>query len=144
MQNLPQLYNKIEGIKGKKLVGTLVMVVLLFSAVGLIAGNFIKPVLKSNEGTPNPLNKSSVAAKQKVSYSGRIKFIDSSVYPAEGVSFVLVDAGGKEVVLLSAKDQKLSVAEGLNARVVGELTNNAKGDKKILIVEEVIINNVTN
>jgi len=73
-----------------------------------------------------------------------LHYINPSFYPNDNLSYVLVDRSGKQVILLRAKDQKLSIAEGLYVKVKGVVMKTKDGKNDVLNVSEVIINNATN
>lgn len=74
-------------------------------------------------------------------YTGKVMYVTDDTYPNENVNYVLVDTSGKQMVLLKANDQKLLVAEGLHVTVLGQITKTMDGKHKILLVEEVLMNN---
>jgi len=138
---LKELFNKIEGLKGKKLVILLVVLFVLFTIIGLFIGYFTSGGLNENENNnPNTVN-NSVIQPEKIYLEGKIVYVNPELYPLDGVSYRLVDSSGADVVLLKSKDQKLSIVEGLTVRVSGKMGKLKDGKTDVMIVEEVIIKN---
>ena len=142
MNLLKSLYLKIEELKGRKLAVTLLLVFISFTIVGIVGGYFINGSLNKNE-VPVGGNEVVIASKEKRYYEGRITYVNPEMYPLANVSYTLNDPSGKVVILLRAKDQKLSIAENLNVKVGGTLSKLENGTE-VLDVTEVIIRNVTN
>ena len=102
-------YDKMEGIKGRKLVYTIVAIFVVFILVGFLIGYLISPKLNENEVdevvrygeiSENP-------SVKKVEAEGRITYVNPEFYPMDSVSYSLTDNDGKDIYLLSSKDQKL-------------------------------------
>ena len=136
---LKNLYIKIESIRGKKLVITLVVIFVVFSLIGLVFGYFIQISLNENEldnaipvrATPTP--------PEKISFKGKVEYVNPDVY---GVSYVLVDEEGNDVLLLKSDDEKLALSEGLFVTVTGIKVPKAENQKlDLLLVEEIAISN---
>jgi len=94
--------------------------------------------------TENLSNESSISNQSGTVYEGRISYIDPNTYPNDDISYVLLDKGGKQIILLKAQDQKLVVAEGQFAKVTGNIIKTADGKKDVLEVAVVILKNVSN
>lgn len=80
----------------------------------------------------------------EVFYDGVITYISSSLYPEDKIGYSLTDASGKQIILLKAQDEMLLVSEGLNARIYGKVSSTKDGKNKVLLVDRVVINNVSN
>jgi len=139
---LKDIHNKSEQMSGRKVLITFILIFVFFLALGIIIGNLINPKLKEDEILKI---EQSTQTQPKVSlYEGKIDYINPSFYPNDNLSYVLVDRSGKQVILLRAKDQKLSIAEGLYVKVKGVVMKTKDGKNDVLNVSEVIINNATN
>ncbi len=75
-----------------------------------------------------------------VTKTGKITYVDPRTYPGENISYYLADNAGKSIILLSAKDDKLHVVEGLSVTVKGTIIKTQDGKADILSVEEITIN----
>lgn len=139
---LKDLYIKVESLKGKKLVYTISILFLVFILVGILIGYFMTPKLSEDEiaGLPEEITSPSDPKKY---YEGRITYVNPQLYPLDDVSYSLLDSSGKEILLLKSTDQKLSIAEGLFVRVSGRMGKLSDNKTKVLIVEEVLIKNVS-
>jgi hypothetical protein len=138
---LKDIYNKAESIKGRKLIYTILVIFVVFTIIGISIGYIISPKLNSDENS-GPVeyyggNDGDVAT---VEAEGRITYVNPEFYPMDDVSYSLNDYSGKELYLLKSNDEKLSIAEGLFAKVVGKMGKLNDGQTDVLIVEEVIIN----
>lgn len=118
-----------------KLLPVLVLTVVLALIVFFVVRALSIPPLSG--GIPG------VSSPTAVVYKGRITYIDPKFYPQEGISYVLTDSSGKEIVLLTAADQKLVVSEGLNVSVYGVLSKTKTGEN-VLVVDKVVIENASN
>ncbi|HOD01253.1 MAG TPA: hypothetical protein PKH50_00855 [bacterium] len=137
-------YDKMEGIKGRKLVYTIVAIFVVFILVGFLIGYLISPKLNENEvdeivrygeSSENP-------SVKKVEAEGKITYVNPEFYPMDNISYSLTDNDGKDIYLLSSKDQKLEIAEGLNVKVIGRMGKLKDGKTDVLIVEEIVVKNV--
>ncbi|HSX39861.1 MAG TPA: hypothetical protein VLI92_04715 [Candidatus Saccharimonadales bacterium] len=140
---LINLYNKLEQIKGRKLVILLLVIFIIFLAFGLSFGYITQILLNKTEQTKFV----STSTGQQIvarSFDGLVTYVNPNQYPADNVTYALVDANGKVVILLRSRDQKLVVSEGHNVRVKGIVEKSADGTKDILNVDEVIIKNGAN
>jgi hypothetical protein len=139
---LKDIHNRSEQMSGRKVLTAFILIFVVFLALGIFIGNLINPKLKEDEilktdGTARQQEKESI-------YEGRIEYINPSFYPNDNLSYVLSDGSGKQIILLRAKDQKLSIAEGLYVKVRGVVAKTKDGKGDILNVSEVIIKNAAN
>jgi len=145
--NIPMLnllkdtYNRMESIKGKRLLYTLIAVFISFTIIGISVGYLMSLRLNQNENGDSLeyLSKSTSGEIEMIEAEGRIIYVNPEMYPLDNISYSLVDGSGKEIYLLKAKDQKLKIAEGLTAKIKGTLEKSADGQKDVFMVEEVII-----
>lgn len=136
---LKDTYDKMEGIKGKRLLYMFIAIFVVFTIIGLSVGYLMSSKLNEDE-TPVENYAGKIPAPKKVEATGRITYVNPEMYPLDKISYSLTDSSGKDIYLLSSKDEKLQISEGLNVRVVGVL-GKLKDDKTpVLFVEEVIIN----
>jgi len=140
---LKTLYNKAEGLKGRRLVYTLVFLFVLFVLIGFAVGYVTLQRLNKDEKAQTD---TAVVTKEPSlsEYEGKITYINPAFYPDDKISYVLVDASGKDIILLKSNDQKLSIAEGLYVKVRGAKLKTADGKMDVLNVKEVVIKSVTN
>jgi hypothetical protein len=142
---LKNLYLKAEQIKGRKLIYLLIAIFVLFTITGLLFGYFISKALKINEATDIVQNTGQTIEKpQEQMFQGMVKYIDPRNYPEDEISFVLKDNSGKDVILLKANDQKLTIVENLNVKLYGFVIKATDGSTDILNVERISIQNGTN
>ena len=140
---LKQLFNKVEGIKGKKLVIFLLSIFIIFILIGISIGYFTSGGLKESEDkSTSPVVKEEVT--QKIYMEGKVIYVNPELYPGDLVSYKLVDSSGKDLILLKSKDQKLSIVEGLYVKVSGKMLKLKDNTTDVLMVDEVIIKNATN
>jgi len=133
-----QIYDKIEGIKGKKLVMYLIPIFILFVFVGFVIGNLMSGLLKKDEEIDwEKIDQ--IPQKTSTSYKGKIVFIDPNFYPNDDISFYLESAAGETIILLSTSDEKLTVVEGLTVIVFGDVKKTNTGDEDVLMVEKVVV-----
>jgi len=74
-------------------------------------------------------------------YEGKVSYLGGT--NLDNIKYVLTDLLGKDVILLKASDEKLTVVEGLRVKVSGVI-GKTKDGKDYLLVEEVIVNSATN
>lgn len=137
MNLLKDLYDNAETLKGRRLALVLAAIFIVFTVIGISIGYLNNSVLKKDENTTDQLPP--VPVDTTISYTGRITYTNPEFYPGEKISFSLVDSSGKEIILLKSKDDKLSIAEGLNVQVVGT-EGKTKAGQPYLLVKEVVIN----
>lgn len=141
---LTNLHNKAEELRGHRLIFFLLGTFLIFSLVGFVIGGIINrnSIKNSNYDLSNlTLNiDNEIGTPEKVSFEGKITFVDPNLYPNDDISYTLVDSSGKEIVLLKAIDQKLVVSEGHFATVYGDISKTKDGKKDVLIVDKIVIN----
>lgn len=141
---LKQFANKIEAIKGRKLLMLLIVLFVVFTIIGISIGYFTSGGLNKDEITQSNDIGNEVTQIEKTYLEGKIVYVNPEFYPEDNVSYKLVDSAGKEIVLLKAKDQKLSIAENLNVKVAGKVGKLKDGKTDVMVVEEIIINNAAN
>jgi hypothetical protein len=139
---LKTFYYKVENLKGRKLYASFAIVFLVFIAIGLTVGYFTSPELTEDETPNNPITKNRLDYDQK-ELSGKVQYIDPSFYPEDEISYRLLDKEGKQMVLLKATDEKLSIVEGLTVTVRGTRATTKDNKEEVLIVREVIFKNAT-
>ena len=140
---LKNLHDRAEEYKGKRLLVLLTIIFVIFTLLGIFFG-YIVSVYGKGDFTENLSNESSISNQSGTVYEGRISYIDPNTYPNDDISYVLLDKGGKQIILLKAQDQKLVVAEGQFAKVTGNIIKTADGKKDVLEVAVVILKNVSN
>ncbi|MBN1162908.1 hypothetical protein JXA34_04165 [Patescibacteria group bacterium] len=140
---LKDYYQKIESIRGKKLIILLVSLFVTFTILGLLVGYFIHVSLSGNELDSDFTREEVVTGPIIESHAGRIEYINPDFN--NGVSYVLVNDGGEDIFFLVADDDKLSIADGLFVTVTGEVTRKT-GEQKLdtIKVREVMIRNASN
>ena len=136
-QSIKDLYNQVEQIKGKKLFYLLLTIFAVFLLIGLSIGYVTTKVLTKNE--IDEMSKETEII-QKNEFSGRVQYTDPHFYPNDKISYVLVDSDGKDIILLSAKDSKLEIVEGLYVKVMGRVGKLSDGKTEYLNVSEVVVN----
>ena len=136
-------YNKIEGIKGKKLVYTLIVIFLVFTLVGFLVGYLISPKLIEDEDLGTNLYGESLQnpKESKIEIEGKVTYVNPEMYPMEDIYYSLSDRDGKEIYLLRSRGEelKLQMVEGLNVTIIGKLEKLKDGKTDVLEVEEVVI-----
>ena len=135
-----EVLDKVESIKGKKLVLYLIPLFILFVFVGIAVGNLIPGLLKKDENTLD-LDQIEKTQKKSNQYQGKVVFVDPNFYPNDDISFYLENSSGETIILLKTNDEKLTVVEGLNVTVFGDLEKTADGKEDVLMVEKVIVRN---
>jgi len=145
---LKNIHDKTEKLAGRRILTFFLVIFILFAGLGIYIGYLNSLRLKQNEiELLRTQESNNQTAKQQLAYyEGKIEYFNPSFYPKDKISYVLVDGSGKEIILLKSRDQKLSVAEGLNVKVGGVLSKTLDGSKSVLNVSEVVIKskNVTN
>ncbi|GIW69400.1 MAG: hypothetical protein KatS3mg101_0147 [Patescibacteria group bacterium] len=138
MQLLKDIYNSAEDLRGRKLLTITAVLTLIFFGIGIFIGYLNNRLLNQNENNP-AVTLPPPVVDTSTTFFGKISYVNPDYYPGEEISYVLTDASGKDIVLLKADDDKLSLAEGLTAKVKGkEMVS--KAGTKYLMVKEVIIN----
>ena len=136
---LKDIYDKAEGIKGKKLFYTILITFVLFILIGILIGYTIPPKLTDDENFDIEEYLTEVKDPGMMEASGRIVSVPDGLYPMDDDLFSLVDYSGNELYLLRADDDTLMVAEGLFVTVTGKMDELNDGQTKVLVVEEVVI-----
>lgn len=140
MQNL---YQRIENLRGKKLLVLLLVLFIVFLFIGIIVGYFTDVKLNSNEN-PEKITTAAPTKPDEVLMDGVVRYVNPEQYPGEGIKYKLTDADGELVVLLRSGDDKLAIVEGLKVKVSGTKGTTKDGKFATLSVKEVIITNVAN
>lgn len=147
MPNILSKLNKKDGEESKlRLIVILIVIFIVFTSAGYLIVMAFTPIPEQpTDEFPRNVTISNNAPEQfnQSSHDGFVKYVDPNFYPNEKISFVLNDENGKEIILLKANDQKLQVAEGHFVTAVGEVMPSEFGNYNYLMVEEVIIKNVT-
>ena len=138
---LKNTYDKMENIKGKRLLYMLVAIFVVFTIIGLSFGYLMSSKLSEDE-IPAENYSGNIQAPKKTEATGRITYVNPEMYPLDEISYSLTDSSGKDIYLLKSKDEKLQISEGLNVKVVGVLGKLKDNKTPVLFVEEVIINSV--
>ncbi len=133
-----QIYDKIEGTKGKKLVMYLIPIFILFVFVGFTIGNLMPGLLRKDEEI-DWQKIEQTPTKVSTSFKGKVVYTDPNFYPQDDIRFYLESASGETIILLSTSDEKLTVVEGLNVLVFGEVEKTESGNEDVLIVEKVVV-----
>lgn len=141
---LTKLHNKAEEIKGRKLLITLALSFFVFLIVGLLVGYFISKFLSNNEAMYIDSSSVNAVKPEEKTYVGKIRAMDPQVYSNDKILYVLVDSSGNQVILLRAKDSKLSVMENLNVKVTGYVSKASDAKNDILDVERISVVNASN
>lgn len=141
---LKSLFNKVEGVKGKKLVILFIVIFVVFIIIGISIGYFMTGGLNENEKVADTVVGTLETKPEKIYLEGKIVYVNPELYPDESVSYRLVDSSGKDIALLKSKDQKLSIVEGLTVKVAGKMSKLKDGVTEVMVVDEVIIKNATN
>ncbi len=140
---LKDVYNQTKNIKGRKLLYIFIVVFISFLIIGITIGYITNRKLTKNEleETNNTYMNNSKTPKL---FDGKVVYIGDLDYPEEDIVYVLNDISGKRVILLKSEDKKLVIAEGLYVTVKGKVQKTKNTNEDVLVVEEVIINNVSN
>ncbi len=137
---LTKLYEYAENLKGKNLYIALLVILVVFTVIGLVIGNVIGKNLNENEIEPTG-KETQIPITENEQFEGKVVFVDPRLYPQDDISFYLANPEGKEIIMLKANDEKLTVVEGLDVVVLGKVTKSADGKKQILTVEKVVVKN---
>ncbi len=143
---LKNVYDRAEGLRGKNLLVTLLLLFLIFLSLGILIGNITNKKLTKDELNVSKESEKSIQqpTTSKNTYEGYITYLGKDFYPGSNIIFSLTDSSGKDIILLQANDSKLQVAEGLKVKVSGTVSKNSVAGKEVLMVEEVMLNNATN
>lgn len=138
MSVLKYSYDYFEGFKGKNLIILLVSVVVFSLLGGLLLGQ-----------TPFFSDKSSIIPKKSEDNNiisvfsekyGRVVYTNPSEFPNDNISYKLVDEDGKDIIFLTASDDKLKVIENTTVKLKGRVVKTSDGLRDVLKVEEVVFN----
>lgn len=141
---LKNYYFKLESLKGKKLIAFTVVVFVIFLVIGLGLGYITHFALNKNEMNNFTSDVKQIPQTDIKTYEGKVVYINPNFYPQDKITYALTDSAGKEIILLSSKDQKLVVAEGNFVKVIGRLSKTSDGKKGVLFVDKVVIKNASN
>jgi hypothetical protein len=133
-----QFYDKVEKMSRKKLIVFVVPLFVLFIVVGFVIGNVIQRPLKNNEEAA-VTETTEPAPKESTSLKGKVVYVDPNFYPRDDISYYLEDESGSKMILLKADDAKLTVVEGLDVVVFGEMGETENGEEEVLLVEKVVV-----
>ena len=141
---LKTLIDKVENLKGKKLLYALIVVFVSFTVIGILVGYFINKGLNEDETKKGSGDTTVVTPKEeKTYYEGRVLYVNPLMYPGEKVTYLLTDSSGKTILLLKSNDQKLALAENLYVKVTGKMEKLSDGTTDVLNVVEVVIKNAS-
>ena len=112
-----------------------------FVFIGILIGYYKETGLNGNEAAPNEII--SENANEDISYEGIVRYIGEGFYADDGISYVLTDISGNEIILLKATDDKLAIVEGLSVEAVGSLGKTKDGQNEVLFVRELLFKNAT-
>ena len=150
MKNLlKEKYDTVEGLRGARLYKFLAGIFLFFLVFGLLAGYiFAELTGPSNDSSPDN-GSEIVPVDVESSFEGTVTYIDPQFhsykdYLHEDISYELTDSKGNTIILLSAGDEKLVVSEGHYVKVFGDMSKTEDGEKDVLLVDRVVIKNVSN
>ena len=133
------LYTKAEALKGKSLLIASIIIIIISIGLGIFVENFTSRLLNKDENTfTNVVADNKLEGKQ---FEGVVTYVEPQRYPYESISFSLVDSKGEDIILLSVDDEKLTVVEGLNVVVFGQLGKTRDGQFDVLDVEKVVVKN---
>ena len=135
---LKSSYDYFETFKGKRLVIVLVASFALFLLIGIMLGQFGDSTPKDQNIIPE--NTAAKLQTNQVEKVGKVVYVDPANYPNDTISYKLIDAKGKDIILLSASDDKLKFIEGVNAKLRGKIVKTKDGKNEVLFVEKIIFN----
>lgn len=144
---ISKLHNKDNKISKRKFIFILAGIFVVFGITGYFLAGLLTSFNGSNDeekSRSTVISNNKQEDSSKSSYKGYVKYVDPNFYPNEKISFVLNNSKGKEIILLKADDQKLQVVEGHYVTAKGVVYNSKYGDFDYLMVDEVVIENVTN
>lgn len=141
---LKEKYNRVESLRGKGLLKLLGSLFFAFLILGLLFGYILNSLSGPEDIQLLDQENGALQEEEEVFYEGTVTYVDPKFHPYKDISYELTDSKGKTIILLGAKDQKLVVAEGHYAKVYGEKSKTEDGEKDLLIVEKVVISNVSN
>ena len=136
-----EVHDRVEGLKGRKLVIFLAVLFVVFVFVGIAIGNFIPVMLRKDEVADSIERTYDLPKKESVQYKGKVMYVDPKFYPHDNISFYLADNKGEEIILLKTDDEKLTVVEGLEVVLFGEIFKTKDESREILMVEKVVVKN---
>ncbi|OGC46426.1 hypothetical protein A2V49_02740 [candidate division WWE3 bacterium RBG_19FT_COMBO_34_6] len=137
---ISDLYAKSEQLKGKNLYFVLLLIFIIGLPLGIVIGNFTNKLLIKDETSTTDTNIDNTVPEDG-HFEGKVVYVDPKLNPNDEISYALADDNGKQIVLLSAKDQKLLVVEGLHVTVYGTMKKTKDGKQDVLMVEKVIARN---
>jgi hypothetical protein len=144
---LKKIYDYFEDPNHKKttLVVTIIAIFVMFAG-GLLIGNINWSALIKHETVSNVTTPEGIGGTQasNTTLEGIITYLGPDMYAEDNITYTLTDAKGNSIILLKANDQKLSIVEGLRAKVIGTKTKTMDGKNEVLLVKEVVIKNGAN
>ena len=141
---LSRINEKTDKTTPSNLLKLGVLIFIIFVPIGLLMGNLISMSLNIPEtNNVTPVN-NNIDTTKETFYEGTITYINPNMYPNDEITYVLKDDEGNDVILLKSYDQKLAVAEGHKAKVYGSVMKSSNESNTILVVNKVVIVNVSN
>ena len=141
---LTQLNAKADNMSPSGLLKLVVIIFVVFVPIGLLVGKLMSLSLNFPEKGNDAVVADNNTNPSETYYEGTITYVNPNTYPQDKITYVLKDRDGNDIILLKSYDQKLTVAEGHNAKVYGAVSKSSDGSKKILIVSKVVIVNASN
>ena len=141
---LSRINEKTDKTTPSNLLKLGVLIFIIFVPIGLLLGNLISLSLNIPEtNNVTPVN-NNIDTTKETFYEGTITYVNPNMYPNDEITYVLKDEEGNDVILLKSYDQKLAVAEGHKAKVYGSVIKSSNESNTILVVNKVVIVNVSN
>ncbi|OGC48102.1 hypothetical protein A3A69_00885 [candidate division WWE3 bacterium RIFCSPLOWO2_01_FULL_37_15] len=141
---LSRINEKTDKTTPSNLLKLGVLIFIIFVPIGLLLGNLISLSLNIPEtNNVTPVN-NNIDTSKETYYEGTVTYVNPNMYPNDEITYVLKDDDGNDVILLKSYDQKLAVAEGHKAKVYGSVMKSSNESNTILVVNKVVIVNVSN
>lgn len=134
---LKNTYDYFETIKGRRLLFVVLFSFLAFLLVGVLLGQ-LPAMLEQNTAVTVPEKFIKTNDSSLVERSGKVVYVDPSLYPGEGISYKLIDTAGKDIILLKASDDKLKIIEGASVKLRGRIVKTANGKSEVLFVDQIV------
>lgn len=118
-------------------------IILFIVVVVVVMGMFFGSVSDLFETSQKPEDSTNTNTSQDtniVEKLGRVIYTNPDMYPGENISYRLVDADGKDIILLTASDDKLKIIENSTVKVRGRIKKTTQGNFDVLFVEQVVFN----
>lgn len=133
-----KIHDYFENFHGTKLVFLFVSIFAASLVIGLLIGQI--PALfdrKPVEPVYVPRGQGK-KVDDVIEKSGKVVYLDPSKYPNDNISYKLVDREGKDVVLLTASDDKLKLVEGAFVTLRGKTQVLSDGKTQAFFVQQII------